>query len=262
MNEQISRRDFLKGIAILAGGVFLAPSELYAGNKNVNTQRPQQPDSRTNTQRTYHLEDCVDAIIEIESEGNPRATRYEKRLGQWSYGLGQFLIGTAQDVEKKHQELPRLGNTQKEIIESLFNPKINRAYIEAHFQDQYQRYNDSSLAVAAYNAGDFAPRNAWCQQQLCDLYKVRLTLNGLFDKRNSRARDVVKKFQREHKLKADGILGTKTYAALQQAWCTKFPGKYDAFAIIPQNGSTPNHVEKFRTALSEIVQRKEKEAKA
>lgn len=244
MTEQISRRDFLKkateGLVALTASALVTP--------NAKAENPL-------SEKKYSFKQCVEAVIKVESNGNPKAMRYEKNLGEWSYGLGQLLYTTAREIEVKHPELPRLGKTRAERVESLLDGEINKQYTEAHYRDNWNFYNaDPFLAVAGYNSGQFTPRNARCQEQLMDLYTVKFVKNGLFTaKKNPKARSILKQFQRENKLKSDGSLGSKSYAKLQEVWEKRFPQKSNPFAVIPQNGTTPRHVEKFRKALEEIA---------
>src|SRR3989344_5199894 len=125
------------------------------------------------------MDDYIDTIIQIESGGNPNASRYEAHIDDTSYGLGQLLTKTAKDLESRHPELPRLGKTPQEIKANLTNPKINRQYTQALFTDEMIAYDeDPRVAVAAYNAGHYAPVYARCQEQLNDLYKINLTPDG------------------------------------------------------------------------------------
>ncbi len=196
--------------------------------------------------RTHSLNDYIDAVIQIESGGNPRAARYERHLGDWSYGLGQLLTRTARDIERRHPNLPRLGNTPNQIKNALFNPEVNRAYTKTLFKEELDFYSDPFLAVAAYNSGHLTPRNARCQEQLNDLYNINLTTDGIIRRESRR---VVKRFQNDNRLQADGCLGPTTHRVLQSVWTRNYPGQPNPLGIIPINKYTPNHVRKFKRAL-------------
>ncbi|MBS3077672.1 transglycosylase SLT domain-containing protein [Candidatus Pacearchaeota archaeon] len=261
MEVQPTRRELLKefmlgGVLTAIGvGSLIAYAEASA-KPSANAQPKHQNPIAPTPRQTYTRKDCIDAIIQIESGGNPLATRWEEHLGEYSYGLGEILGSTAREIEQKYPQLPRLGKTKLELESNLFNPKINRAYTEAHYDDQYDLYQDPFLAVAGYNAGHFMPRNARTMQQLGMLFKQHVLPNGNFSK-NRRARTLLKKFQRENHLDVDGIMGPQSYETLQVAWTRRFPTSQNIFAIIPENGTTPHHVEKFRAALTQIVQNRE-----
>jgi len=235
-NQQQSRRDILKYLAATTLTLSFGGLEALAGERN---NKPSFP-------KNYELKDYVNAVIQIESSGNPRAARYEKHLDDWSYGLGQILTKTAKDIEKRHSELPKLGEEKDKIRESLFNPEVNRTYVAALFKEELDFYQDPFLAVAAYNSGHFTPRNARCQQQLNELYSSQLIQDGRIGKKSEIA---VKKFQQIQGLDADGVIGEKTYAKLQEVWTRRFPKRENPTGIIPINQYTLNHVRKFKEAL-------------
>lgn len=217
--------------------------------EKINTVSPQKPAT---------IDDYVlEAVMQIESNGNPRAERYESHVQDTSYGLMQILGNTARELEKKYADLPRLGTTPQELRESLFNPEINKQYGKRLLDQHGARYQDFSLAVAAYNAGHLAPRNARVQQQLNDLLQTSLDVDGSL---GPKSKEVVIKFQQmynlnhpETPLEVDSKLGNKTYAAIQQVWQQKFPGKENPKGIIPQNGITPRHVKKFEKILDALL---------
>src|SRR3989338_4119239 len=147
--DLIYRRQFLKaGLAALigAGGGSLL--------KYVDFRK------RSGEFNNYSIDDYVNAVIQIESSGNERAERYEAHLDDYSYGLGQLLTRTAKELEARYNDLPRLGESGEEIRKNLFNPDVNRQYIRMIFEEELDFYSDSFLAVAAYNAGHYTPRNA------------------------------------------------------------------------------------------------------
>lgn len=235
MIDNPTRRQFLR-TAKTAGLVAYALSSLEIIAEDTSTEV-----------NIYSLNDYIDAIIQIESSGNSRAERYEAHLDDHSYGLGQLLTKTAKDLEKRRPELPKLGESKEQIKNSLFNPEINRKYAEALFKEELDFYQNPFLAVAAYNAGHLTPRNARCQQQLNDLYDSQLKIDGAI---GEKSKEIIRKFQKDYSLDQDGLIGQKTYAKLQEVWTKKFSQKENPKGLIPQNNYTPNHVEKFRKALS------------
>jgi len=80
------------------------------------------------------------ALCQIESSGNPDAINVMDGTSP-SYGYCQVKLETAQwmgfDV------------SAQDLMDKEINKKVARAYLNY----QYKRYNDWSLAVAAYNAG-------------------------------------------------------------------------------------------------------------
>lgn len=202
------------------------------------------------------LDDCVNAIIKIESNNNPNAVRKEPKLKDASYGLMQILTKTAKDLETKHPELPRLGSTNKELAKSLRDPEINRLYGTALFKEELDFYKTPELAVAAYNSGHFTPRNARVQQQLNELLGTDLALDGII---GPETKAVITAFQKQYNLKnpdykidVDGLLGQETYLRIQYVWKTRYPDKPNPKGIIPENNITPRHVEKFLSALRKV----------
>lgn len=192
------------------------------------------------------LDRYVEAVIEIESNGNPNASRYESHIKDTSFGLGQILTKTAKDIEKRHPELPRLGDSFAEIKRNLCNPEINMAYTRALFKEELDFYGDPFTAVAAYNSGHLTPKRARIEEQLNDICGLQLKEDGIYSRQTIEA---IKRLQRESGLEADGKIGAKTYNALQKVWKQKFPDEENPRAIIPINRYTPNHVRKFKAAL-------------
>ncbi len=202
--------------------------------------------SITSNPESDRIDKYINAIIEIESHGNPNAERYEAHIKDTSYGLGQILTSTAKERESRNPNLPRLGETQEEIKESLCNPEINRKYTKDIFQREFDFYQDPNLAVAAYNSGHLTPRNARIQEQLNELLSRKLSTDGIL---GSESKKAVKEFQKQYRLKEDGILGSETYQKIQEVWERENPDKENPRGIIPSNKYTPNHVRKFREAL-------------
>lgn len=90
---------------------------------------------------------CV-AKIWIESKGDPKAYRYEKKINDASYGALQILWGTAQWIRDK------LGATYIDSPEQLYDVKINIEYGLRYFRYQLDRYDGCyQMAEAAYNSG-------------------------------------------------------------------------------------------------------------
>lgn len=228
-----SRRQFLKGLAAIVSAAYIP--KVFSDDKATS-----QPAKK------YTIDNYIDAVIEIESNGNPQAKRYEQHINDTSYGLGQILTRTAKDLEKRHPELQRLGKTKEQIKQALYNPEINRTYTTALFKEGLDFYQDPFLAVSAYNSGHLTPRNAYCQEQLNELYQINLTTDGII---GLKSKEAVKRFQKEHDLEVDGIIGPQTYKKLQEVWTRKFPSKPNPKGIVPINKYTPNHVRKFRKAL-------------
>lgn len=205
------------------------------------------PSQENKKQSKYSREDYVKAIVEIESNGNPNAERYEFHINDTSYGLGQILTRTAKDREKKNPNLPRLGESPAEIKKSLCNPEINKAYIMDIFQEELDFYEgNASIAVAAYNSGHLTPRNARVQEQINELFNSSLKTDGVIGTGTKKS---VKEFQARYNLKQDGRVRKDTYFRLQGAWKEKYSDKFNPKGIIPINKYTPNHVRKFNKAL-------------
>ncbi|MDP3917371.1 MAG: peptidoglycan-binding protein [Nanoarchaeota archaeon] len=193
----------------------------------------------------------IEAVIQEESSGNPNSERYEKRINDTSYGLMQILTETAREVSEKHPELPSLDlnldgeTTREEIKTSLLNPETNKQYGTTILEENFERYGTLELAVAAYNAGPNTPRNALTQYELNKIYGTQLEIDG---KIGALSRPIVKRFQREHGLRVDGIPGKNTRKKLDEIYTNKFPGKPLPTGLIPQNKRTPDHVRKVMNA--------------
>jgi hypothetical protein len=247
MEEQFERREMLwrtgaiiatglAGLSFVLSNVFSDPTE-----ETLKSAEPRV--------RVYSVEDYVKALVQIESSGNPRAKNWEPNIKEHSYGLGQLTETKARELEKNHPELPRLGWSHNQMVASLFNPQINRAYTTANFTDEYSYYGNPFVAVSAHNAGHFTPRHARSQSQLNDVQGSALNPDGLI---GPKSKVVVRQFQRNHSLKPDGKIGRMTHGKLQEVWTYNFPGKENPMGIVPRNRSTPHYVEKFREALSKI----------
>ena len=236
--DLIYRRQFLKaGLAVLlgAGGGSLL--------KYVDFRK------RSGEFNNYSIDDYINAVIQIESGGNEMAERYERHLNDHSYDLGQLLTKTAKNLKARYNDLPMLGESREEIKENLFNPNINRQYTQRLFEEEFNFYEDPFLALAAYHAGHFAPRNARCQEQLNDIYEKNLTKDGIFGEKTKK---VLKIFQEDYELEIDGIFGKQSYEKLQSVWETFYPLSKNSIGIMPKNRTTLRHVEKFKKALKNI----------
>lgn len=89
-------------------------------------------------------EALIKAIIQVESNWDVNASRYEANLNDSSWGLMQVLLKTARDILKK----PNL------TISELINPRTNIEAGTAYLSYQLKRYNGNITdAIAAYNAG-------------------------------------------------------------------------------------------------------------
>lgn len=195
----------------------------------------------------YTTQDYLDAIIQIESKGNPHAERYERHMGDASYGLGQILTRTARELEASHSELPRLGS---DVAKSLCDPTINQAYTKAFFLDLMGRYNeDPLLAVAAYNAGPHAPFVAACQSMLNDVSDASLDCDGA---NGPETKFYLTHFQKQHGLSADGKTGPQSWEALARTYQNE-TGRTAPRGVVPRNGQTPRHVLRFIKALKDDV---------
>jgi len=195
---------------------------------------------------SYSLEDYVKAIGKIESNHNPLATRYEEHIDDWSFGEYQILTRTAKGLERKHSDLPRLGNSSEDVKKSLQDSNISKAYASKLFQEEFEFYKNPILAVAAYNSGHLTPRNARIQQQLNDLFGTDLATDGVIGRQSQ---EVVKIFQQRYGLEIDGKVGARTYETLQLVWTKANPDKPNPIGVVPNNRYTPNHVRKFEEAL-------------
>ncbi len=238
--------------------LFIAGSGLigtiFAGRAQCGDHEIAKYSSISKMRKSVSEKDVLEAIIQRESGGNPNAQRYEPHLDKdpathlddTSYGLAQFIPRTAQALEKIHPDLPRLGNTEQEIINSLCNPEISRAYLGVSLRDNLQRYkNNMELAIAAHNAGNYAPRNAAIQHMLNSILKEKLAEDGCI---GPRTREKVKLSQQKYGCKVDGKIGPETLGKLAQAW-KQHTGKNALVGKIPENGHTPGYVRSIMQQL-------------
>jgi len=84
------------------------------------------------------------ATIMVESNGNPKAIRYEPQINDASYGLGQILYGTANLIGFR-------GNPN-----DLYNPEVNIDLIGRYHKRNLEAYGNLSIdkLATAYNAGN------------------------------------------------------------------------------------------------------------
>tara|TARA_Y100000310_G_scaffold345673_1_gene468103 strand:+ start:9871 stop:10638 length:768 start_codon:yes stop_codon:yes gene_type:complete len=199
-------------------------------------------------------DEFIEANIYSESGGDSNAERYEAHINDHSYGLMQILTETAREISKRNPDLPSLDLnldediTQEEVKTSLLNPQINILYGTRLLEEEFDRYGSLELAVAAYNAGSRAPRNALTQFQLNEVYQENLDTDGSI---GPLSKEVVSRFQEQYELDMDGIPGPKTRAKLNEVYREMFPNQKLPSGLIPQNGITPRHVRKVMDRYQE-----------
>jgi len=96
------------------------------------------------TAKKYDLSpNLIRATILVESGGNSNAYRFEKRLNDASYGLGQILSGTARGLGFK-------GNLQ-----DLYDPDVSIDLIGKYYKRVIEKYGNLPIEnlVRAYNTG-------------------------------------------------------------------------------------------------------------
>ncbi len=197
----------------------------------------------------YNLECITKAIAQVESSNNPNAERYEKHLDSnplthledTSYGVAQFIPTRARELERRFDYLPRLGQSEDEIIRSLKNPEINLVYLKANLDEAMVMYGKVDLAIAAHNSGLTAPRNARIQEMLNEVIGTSLKTDGIIGKKTKLA---ITKFQRTYGIKATGRLDSSTLERLRNTWRNIFPDSENVAGIVPKNGTTEFYVHK------------------
>lgn len=202
----------------------------------------------------------LEALIIQESGANPfTPPRYEKHLDtksgsleDTSYGISHFIPDRALEIKAKHPELPDLGNTEEQIIASLQNPQISFLYTRAAFTDDLNFYGSEDLALAAHNGGQYRPLFARVQWQLNDLLGSELETDGLC---GPKTKEIIKKFQKKHGLKATGTLGhpipeSKTYIALQREWTSSFPNSPNPRGVMPDYDPLTKYVKEVKARAS------------
>jgi len=192
------------------------------------------------------LERLVDSVIQIESNGNPRA------VGSYGeIGLGQLRLIRARELEKARPYLPRLGKTDEDAKSALFNPAVNRAYTRAALDDNIKisarmQPNNIELVVASYNAGPNAVETAAYQKALNELTGSQLVHDGSI---GPRTEEVTRRFQISYneahpdRIKVDGKLGPETKAKIRRAYKERFSRDMPK-GLVPQNGTTEFYVRK------------------
>lgn len=111
--------------------------------------------------------DLIRAVIWVESRGDPKAQRYERKIDDSSYGVMQVLLGTAIEMGFK-------GGAPE-----LLDPAANMHYGCRYLTKQLKRYGgDIPSAIAAYNAGGaYKRRGRFVNQSHVD--KVMRAYNSL-----------------------------------------------------------------------------------
>lgn len=90
----------------------------------------------------------IKAIIKVESNYNPNEIMVEKNVNDYSIGLMQLRIDTAQWINKLWSK------TRDEIKNMLFNPDFNIYSGVKYVIYQTERYNGKiDDIIASYNAG-------------------------------------------------------------------------------------------------------------
>jgi len=140
--------------------------------ENVQSAKPQE-------KRDYSLDDYINAVIEIESHGNPNAERYEASINDTSYGLGQVLTGVALVLERRYPNLPRISDYSG-LEENVDTKKAENMLV--------QLYGER-------------------------VGKEKVGIDGEIDSASSA---LIKRVQRKHGLKADGRIDKPTYLAIQK----------------------------------------------
>lgn len=86
--------------------------------------------------------DLIRAVIWVESRGDPKAKRYERKIDDSSFGVMQILLGTAVEMGFEG-EAPE-----------LLDPAVNMHFGCKYLTKQLKRYGGHiPSAIAAYNAG-------------------------------------------------------------------------------------------------------------
>lgn len=95
--------------------------------------------------RKYNLPfELIKAVIRVESDFIPTATRYEENIKKTAYGLMQILYDTATWM---------LGDKSLTVNE-LMTPVVNINAGAKYLKYQYDRYNGNiNKTIAAYNSG-------------------------------------------------------------------------------------------------------------
>lgn len=114
----------------------------------------------------YGLESAaIKAVIEIESNFNPAAYRYEAHLKDASWGLMQLLLSTARETS----------NNSNLTASELLKPEINIDIGTKYLSKLYLKYHSNIYdTVAAYNAGSVRKTitGQYVNQSHVDRFKV------------------------------------------------------------------------------------------
>src|SRR3989344_1307844 len=136
--------------------------------------------------RQYDINNYMTAVAQIESNGNPRAKRYEPKINDVSYGKHQILTSTALCLERKNPELPRISD-----------------------------YGDLESKVGTINVEEV-------EKELIELYSRKVSFNGNIKEVNVdgeidvASRELIKRIQRKHGLDVTGKLDKKTLIAIKE----------------------------------------------
>lgn len=101
------------------------------------------------------------ALIATESRGDPLARRYERHLGEYSIGLCQMLVSTAEWLETVDKRAPRCPASR--LWDTwLTEPLVSIEYALAYLR-RFKQYTDPIYLYAAYNAGNIykTDKNLW-----------------------------------------------------------------------------------------------------
>ena len=109
--------------------------------------------------------ELINALIMVESSGNPYAMRYEDHY-RWLYNVDQIVgsMGLHRDTEVQAQKtswglLQVMGAVARELgckkrfLTYLLDPKIGIEYGCMHLKNLYNRHGSWERAVSAYNFG-------------------------------------------------------------------------------------------------------------
>jgi hypothetical protein len=289
MSKNISRRDFFGASAATALGVMplsaqatqKIPNEITDIVLNAIWEAESNQGKNAKPRYEQHLDRISNTSLEDTSYGSYQGIPIYVLELKIKYPLLPALYSETEKrpdhfkllktlkkalADGKKVNIGELSKIEKEIITSLRNDKIARAYAKKELQEHLLKYEDVLLAAAAYNSGPFSPKNARVQEQLNKLIEVgyiptkdlnlqdnKLATDGDI---GPKSRAVIKAFQktynqkRNQKLKEDGRISSgfnsETLWVLRRIWESKFPKKENPLGIVPQNRYTPNYVAKVR----------------
>lgn len=107
-------------------------------------------------------------VVMQETGGTPAphtALRYEKELDEFSVGLGQLLLSTANDIFKNYpayrqlliQKFPFLADREELTEIDLYHPRLNLYLSALYLKILYNKTEDWRIAVFMYNHGTRMP---------------------------------------------------------------------------------------------------------